>query len=99
MSALKITFGSVTDRGLNPRRAANEDRLLALPDAGLFLVADGVGGRRAGQVASQTVVDVFTEAFAPKGALGRREGGRRELIEQAVARANRAIYAQSRELA
>jgi serine/threonine protein phosphatase PrpC len=59
---LKVTVGTVTDRGLNPKRASNEDRLLALPQARLFLVADGVGGRRGGQVASQTVVDVFKQA-------------------------------------
>ena len=44
MTTLKFTIGTITDRGLNPRRTANEDRLLALPASGLFLVADGVGG-------------------------------------------------------
>ncbi len=60
---MKLTVGTITDRGLNPRRSANEDQLFALESRGLFLVADGVGGRRGGQVASQTVVDVFSEAF------------------------------------
>ena len=61
---MKLTIGTITDRGLNRKREANEDRLLALAERGLFLVADGVGGRRAGEIASQTVVDVFREAFA-----------------------------------
>lgn len=84
----------VTDRGLNPRRTANEDRLLALPSVGLFLVADGVGGRRAGQVASQTVVDTFNEVFGarpPQNLLA--------AIQQAIGRANQAIFTQSHELA
>jgi protein phosphatase len=87
---MKFTVGTVTDRGLNPKRAANEDRLLALPEGGVFLVADGVGGRRAGQVASQTVVDVFTEIFA-------RRAGDDVLIalRRAIERSNRRIYDSS----
>ena len=30
MAVTQITVGSVTDRGLHPKRKANEDRLLAL---------------------------------------------------------------------
>src|SRR5215510_1881886 len=63
MATLKVTSGSVTDKGLNPKRLENEDNLLTLPRSGLFLVADGVGGRRGGQVASQTVVDIFKKVF------------------------------------
>ena len=94
MSTLKFTIGSVTDRGLNPRRTANEDRLLVLPDNGLFLVADGVGGHRGGQVASQTAVDVFTEAFQTRPA--------EELltvVKATIRAANQSIYKASHELA
>jgi serine/threonine protein phosphatase PrpC len=98
MASLRVTVGTVTDRGLNPRRAANEDRFLALPEAGIFLVADGVGGRRAGQVASQTVVDTFAEAFSARAARGRR-AGLEEAVGEAIARANESIRAQARELA
>ncbi len=61
---MKTTVGQITDRGLSTKREVNEDNLLALPKRGLFLVADGVGGRQGGQVASQTVVDVFTRVFS-----------------------------------
>lgn len=40
-----------TDRGR--RRETNEDFLLLRPDLGLFIVADGVGGRASGDVASK----------------------------------------------
>lgn len=60
---MRVTFGYVTDRGLNPRRTRNEDNLLVLPERGLYLVADGVGGRRGGETASRTVVDVFRRVF------------------------------------
>jgi PPM family protein phosphatase len=38
-------------------RKHNEDSFLADPDLGLFVVADGLGGHAAGEVASQIVVD------------------------------------------
>jgi len=94
MSTLKFTVGTVTDRGLNRKRTANEDRLLVLPESRLFLVADGVGGRRGGQVASQTVVDTFTEVFAAKA-----RGEVLPLLKQTVARCNQSIYEASLEVA
>lgn len=59
---LNTTVGQITDKGL--RRQANEDSLLALPERGLFVVADGVGGRRGGQTASRTVVEIFERVFS-----------------------------------
>lgn len=94
--ALKLTVGTVTDRGLNPKRQANEDRLLSLPKAQLFLVADGVGGRRGGQVASQTVTDVFKNAFED----GQRAGNDMlTALKQTVGICNRSIFESSSEVA
>jgi protein phosphatase len=45
----------VTDRG--PARSLNEDSILASPP--VFVVADGVGGNEAGEVASAIVVEEF----------------------------------------
>lgn len=46
-------------------RAANEDRCAVLQrgDSLLLLVADGMGGHARGDLAAQTFVDTFTEAF------------------------------------
>ena len=51
-----------TDAGL--RRANNEDSLLVLIEEGIFVVADGVGGRAHGEVASQLCVQTFDEERA-----------------------------------
>ena len=37
-------------------REENEDSILLLPEAGIFAVADGMGGHRGGKVASQMIV-------------------------------------------
>jgi serine/threonine protein phosphatase PrpC len=92
---LKVTVGTVTDRGLNPKRVSNEDRLLALPQARLFLVADGVGGRRGGQVASQTVVDVFKQAFSEQL---RQGNDLLTILKQTITLSNRSIFDSASEL-
>ena len=47
------------------RRKHNEDSLLAAEEFGVFVVADGVGGRKAGEVASALTVNLF-QSYAPK---------------------------------
>lgn len=54
---LRTSWGSATDRGLV--RAVNEDALLAYPP--VFLVADGMGGHDAGDVASRLAVEEFAQ--------------------------------------
>lgn len=50
---------AVTDTG--KRRQHNEDSLLARPEAGLWVVADGMGGHKAGDVASQLIVNTLKD--------------------------------------
>jgi len=50
-----LDYSAVTHPGLE--RDNNEDSLLSLPHAGIWLVADGMGGHEAGEVASAIVRD------------------------------------------
>ncbi|MCX7102381.1 MAG: type VI secretion system-associated protein TagF [Methylobacter sp.] len=50
---------AVTDTG--KKRKHNEDSFLDRPEAGLWVVADGMGGHKAGDVASQMIVNTLKE--------------------------------------
>src|SRR5438874_4915935 len=85
----KIEVGTVSDRGLNEKRPLNEDSFFADADRGIFVVADGVGGAEAGEVASQTAVEVLSEAFRHKLNDG---DDAEDLMELAIQRANSSIH-------
>lgn len=92
--AEKINVASITDRGLSEKRPMNEDSFLADAARGIFVVADGVGGADAGEVASQKAVDVLNEAFRDKVTDGEDIEDRMEL---AIQRANSAIHQMAAE--
>jgi len=56
---MKITYQAVTDVGR--RRRDNEDSVFVNPEQHLFVVADGMGGHAAGEVASKVAVEAINE--------------------------------------
>jgi protein phosphatase len=54
---MKLSWAVSTDPGL--RRSSNEDSYCSRPEIGLFIVADGMGGHVAGEVASRIAVETI----------------------------------------
>lgn len=54
---MHLEWHSAGETHTGKRRECNEDALLQRPDAGLWVVADGMGGHEAGEVASQAIAD------------------------------------------
>lgn len=71
-------------------RAVNEDAFLAKVEAGLFAVADGLGGHLAGEVASWLAVRTIENALSEP-----QVGESQELLRRAVMLANAEIFKQS----
>lgn len=82
--------GAVTHRGVV--RDHNEDSFVALPDIGIWAVADGMGGHQAGDVASRMIV----EEVSSVGIAVSAQDQRARFMER-IKRANQRILAHTSE--
>ncbi len=90
MWAFKLEYAWRTDRGRV--RVRNEDAVTVHADLRLVVVADGVGGASAGEVASQLAADTIRERFKRQDLPRTDPDKARLLAEAAVEEANRAVW-------
>lgn len=102
MSRNPLQFAGCSDTGRV--REHNEDRIAQRPDLGVAVLADGMGGHRAGEVASEMAVTCVLDELGPAlreaplaGGLDDDGTGAVYLCMNAIAQANAAVYANAQQ--
>jgi serine/threonine protein phosphatase PrpC len=85
---VRFTCAARTDTGIV--RSGNEDNYLMLSDRGVFIVADGMGGHAAGEVASEMAVRIISRELGSLRGLSDEQAGER--MRTAIINANSAIF-------
>jgi len=83
---LRIKCGALTDQG--KVRSSNEDFFIADVQSRIFLVADGMGGHAAGEIASRLTAEKVEAVIAG----GDKGSGMEDLLLVAVGEANASVY-------
>ncbi|MGQ0434025.1 MAG: Stp1/IreP family PP2C-type Ser/Thr phosphatase [Microthrixaceae bacterium] len=79
---LVLRAGAATDTGRI--RAINQDSYAMLPELGIYVVADGMGGAQGGEVASRMAIDAIREGYQEPSATA---------LAEVIAHANDRIHA------
>ena len=88
---MHFTCAARTDVGIV--RSGNEDNYLMLSDRGVFIVADGMGGHAAGEVASEMAVRIISRELGSLRGLDDEAAGQR--LRAAIRTANDAIFSRT----
>lgn len=84
-----LTVGGVTDIGR--KRSQNQDAFRILPAENIFVVADGMGGHRGGEIASTLAVEKISETLTSL-LKGTDAVDPAKALRSAIGSANRAIF-------
>jgi len=95
ISAFELEFAWRTDQGRV--RSRNEDAVVVHPEWGLVVVADGVGGASAGDVASRLATETISERFGRLTTPRSDPEKARLYVEAAVEEANISIWRHSKQ--
>jgi len=85
---VEFTCAGLTDVGVV--RSGNEDNFLMVPEQAVFIVADGMGGHAAGEVASEMAVRIIAQELGDVRDLDDAAASHR--IREAIREANGAIF-------
>ena len=94
-----IEFAALTDIGL--KRVHNEDAIALCPENGLAILADGMGGYNAGEVASEIAVQVIQSVVNDELnsvlslLISHKSDNLQQILAQAILAANQAILQTS----
>ncbi len=87
---MQLDSDSLSDQG--KQRSKNEDACFADPEIGLFIVADGMGGHPAGDIASGMAISAI-HSFLQTGLTAETAGDKiSELLEAACQQANQQVF-------
>lgn len=93
-----MIIGAVSDIGL--RRDNNQDCMFTSSEdkMPLFIVADGMGGHQAGDIASTMAVNGIIDYFNEKQEFLNSEDNIKQIIKEAISNVNEMIYKKSLEI-
>lgn len=82
-------------------RPHNEDCVQIVPNLGIAIVADGMGGHKAGEIASRMAIDTFCNSYEQQMLTNGDSDfiSRRKMLAEAMTVANTEVYSNGRKMA